>query len=96
MKLSFECQALHLISDFLSLFLSEVEKKRKHQRNTETDKNNIEQKINTELALYPLSHILMDRRHHRTPRPHFHPVSEIFCFWQIRKKAEKKHFSLCK
>lgn len=79
---------------FLYLFLSEVESRQENVRKnlrTKINRSKIKQKINTELALYPLLHVLTEKkRHHQTCRPHLHPVSETFCFWQITEKKEKK------
>lgn len=93
--LSFESKALnlHLIFFLLCLSFRGWNQTRKHQKNlrTKINKNKIEQKINTELALYPFPHVLPGKkRRRRTSCPHFHPVSETFCFWQIREKKRKK------
>lgn len=90
------------LSVFLSFF-QEVETRQENIRKKIPENKNQQkqkQKINSELALYPLPHVLKPdkkkQQQKKTPQdfssPIFHPVSETFRFWQIRekKKREKK------
>lgn len=50
---------------FLYLFLSEVESRQENVRKnlrTKFNRSKIKQKINTELALYPLLHVLTEKK----------------------------------